>query len=126
MEWLLGTKYKIWTINSKSDPKLYLWENWEKLLPYINELVELAEKETFIRTFQSYEFENKWLGFGRMKWSLDNNKKWTTKYQTNQEEGKNLIFYSTEVWPPSWDQCLSSNKSPNLYLKIYSNKESID
>ncbi|MHB0756991.1 hypothetical protein [Polaribacter sp. M15] len=125
MEWLFGIKYKVWIINTNSKSELYLWENFKNIFPNINSLLELSEKPAYIRTFQSYEYENKWLGFGRMKWNEENNIKWTEKYRKEIDLNKRLQFYSTEVWKPDWNFCCENGKNPNLYFKLY-NYENLD
>jgi len=86
-----GKSYQLLIINTPRECKLYLWENWSVILPAIEEVVNLTKKQAYIRTFQSYEFENKWLGFGRMKWSQKNNLLWTSKYRTNDIVEKNYV-----------------------------------
>ena len=100
---IFGKKYNIWVINSKAVVSLYLWENWKRLYPDINGLVSLVNSQTYIRTFQSFEFEHKWLGFGRMSWTEKNNEKWASKYRTAEYEDKNIEFFGTEVWSPDWN-----------------------
>ncbi|GAB7258309.1 hypothetical protein [Polaribacter sp. OB-PA-B3] len=119
MEWLFGIKYKVWIINTNSKSELYLWENFKTIYPNINSLLEISEKSAYIRTFQSYEYENKWLGFGRMKWNEENNIKWTKKYRNEIDLNRKLQFYSTEIWKPDWNFCCENGKSPNLYFNLY-------
>jgi hypothetical protein len=119
MEWLFGIKYKVWIINTNSKSELYLWENFKTIYPNINSLLEISEKPAYIRTFQSYEYENKWLGFGRMKWNKENNIKWTKKYRNEIDLNRKLQFYSTEIWKPDWNFCCENGKSPNLYFNLY-------
>ncbi|MCP1994374.1 hypothetical protein [Flavobacterium sp. HSC-61S13] len=35
-----------------------------------------------------------------MKWNLENNKKWTQKYKTEEFTNLNLEFFGTEIWSP--------------------------
>ena len=122
MDWLFGVKYKVWAINTTDDVELYLWENWKKLLPNVKSLIEISNAQPYIRTFQSYEFQNKWLGFGRMKWNEENNKKWTTKYRTNENKSEKLKFFSTEIWSPDWNSCCKTGRSPDIYINLFHNE----
>lgn len=112
-------KYQLWIINTPLKCELYLWENWSKILPSIEELVTLTKKQAYIRTFQSYKYENNWLGFGRMKWSHKNNLLWTSKYRTNESKKKNLIFFNTEIWAHDWNQFCNTSMPPDIYINLY-------
>jgi coproporphyrinogen III oxidase-like Fe-S oxidoreductase len=118
---IFGENYKVWVINTKSDALLYHWANWKNLLPEINKLLELTTENAFIRSFQAFENENKWLGFGRMSWSTENNKKWTTKYRTSEYQDNVLMFLGTEIWAPDWNHCYNKGESPAVYIKVYHN-----
>jgi hypothetical protein len=72
-------------------------------MPSLDKLLALTKEKAFIKTSHSFEFENKWLGFGRMIWSEENNKKWTTKFRTPENESR-LKFFDTEVWSPDWHE----------------------
>lgn len=121
MEWLFGRKYKVFVINTLENPNLFLWDNWKVLKVELDTIIRLVdENNTFIRTFQSYEFENRWLGFGRMKWNQENNKKWTTKYRGKSD--KKLSFYATEIWSPDWNFYYKNGKTPNIFINLYANE----
>ena len=92
-------------------------------MPSIDKLLTLTTEKAFIRTSQSFEFENKWLGFGRMTWDENNNVKWTTKYRTIDNESK-LHFYQTEIWAPDWNEFNKSGVPPDVYVKLYNNPNS--
>jgi hypothetical protein len=97
-------KYHIWVINTQKTCELYLWDNWRLFLPALNNLISLTSQPGFIRTFQSREYENKWLGFGRMKWNEANNIKWTTKYRNVDDITlQKIFFFNTQVWAPDWN-----------------------
>lgn len=119
MDWLLGPKYKVWVINTRQKSDLYRWGNFKNLEFNLNTLIELAKEPAYIRTFQSFEFQNNWLGFGRMKWCTENNIKWTTKYIGTTEDKEKILFFSTEVWAPDWNYCTDKNVSPKSFIKIY-------
>jgi hypothetical protein len=87
-------------------------------MPSIDKLLTLTKENAFIKTSQSFEFENKWLGFGRMTWNEENNKKWTTKFRTPETESR-LQFYDTEIWAPDWNEVERSNVPPDIYIKLY-------
>jgi hypothetical protein len=119
MNWLFGYKYRVWVINTTSQAFLYTWEKWNVLLPSVDSLVKMTNRDAYIRTFQSFEFENKWLGFGRMKWNEENNRKWTTKYRNEEYAAKKLTFYGTEIWAPDWNQCSDKGIFPDLFIHLY-------
>ena len=116
---IFGKKYKVWIINSESDVSLYLWDNWKHLYPEFDALLKLVSNPAYIRTFQSFEFENEWLGFGRMKWDEKNNIKWTSKYRTAEYRDKKLLFFGTEIWAPDWNYCYKNGVNPEVFIKLY-------
>jgi hypothetical protein len=116
---MFGATYSVWVINTELDAQLYIWDNWKKIYPQIASLLKLVTKQAYIRTFQSFEFENKWLAFGRMKWNLDNNEKWTTKYRTDETKSKSLQFFGTEIWAPDWNHCCNTGETPELFVNVY-------
>jgi hypothetical protein len=118
MRWNSFRKYHVWVINTKLDVGLYKWSHWKLIMPSINILLNLNPEESYIRSFQSFEYENRWLGFGRMKWSDENNLKWTTKYRTSENQA-NLRFNSTEVWSPDWNKCQTDGVPPEIYIQLY-------
>lgn len=111
--------YQLWVINTATECNLYLWDKWCLLLPSLNSLVKLTRERAFIRTFQSYEYENKWLGFGRMKWNDENNIKWTTKYRTNISLEDQPEFFYTEIWAPDWNQVCDTGVPPDVFIHLY-------
>ena len=116
---IFGAAYKVWVINMESDVQLYMWENWVRVYPEIDSLVRLATTQAYIRTFQSFEYENKWLGFGRMKWNEANNRKWTSKYRSDEFKEKKLQFFGTEIWAPDWNKCYKTGETPELFVNVY-------
>ena len=88
-------------------------------MPSLDCLVRLPKEPAFIRSFQAYKQENRWLGFGRMKWNQANNIKWTTKYR-NATGSENLLFLGTEIWSPDWNQVCDDDYPPSLFIKLYS------
>ena len=118
MRWWTYRRYRLWVINTDKDAFLYKWDNWKQLMPSIDKLLGLTREKAFIRTNQSFEFENKWLGFGRMIWDEENNLKWTTKYRTADNESR-LRFYGTEIWAPDWNEFAKSGVPPDIFVKLY-------
>jgi len=118
-EFLRGGRHRVWVIHTETEAGLFLWKNWEMIFPHIDGLVKIAEEPAFIRSFQGFETENRWLGFGRMKWNEANNKKWTTLYRTPEYEHKKLEFFSTEVWAPDWNHCSKQGRNPALFVQLY-------
>lgn len=112
-------RYKLWVINTQTMANLYLWEKWKLLLPSLDIIINLTTEPAFIRSFQCYEFENRWLGFGRMKWNEENNIKWTTKYRNGKTGDKILDFYHTEIWAPDWNRVCDDDMPPDIFVQLY-------
>lgn len=112
-------RYKLWIINTQTVANLYLWEKWKLLLPSLDILINLTTEPAFIRSYQSYEFENRWLGFGRMKWNEENNIKWTTKYRNGNIGDKTPDFSHTEIWAPDWNQVCDKDMPPDIFVQLY-------
>lgn len=119
---IIVSKYIVFNINTIFNYKIDDWENWQNLFNVIDKLlIELnLNNQAFIRTYQSFEFENIYLGFGRMKWNLENNKKWTEKYKTSDYSDKKLEFYNTEIWSPDWNLFYKKDELPKFFANIYS------
>lgn len=122
----LNRKYKLWVINTTSESKLYLWDNWKLLFPLINQLVLLSPSKAFIRTNQSLEHKSGFLGFGRMAWNKENNEKWTKKYRENEYANKKVTFYDTQICAPDWNQHCDSSIPPDIFIKVYNYKNDIN
>lgn len=87
-------KYIVFNINSSSIFEINDWNFYKDIYEIIDTIIKeyALTSNTYIRTFQSFEFDNRWLGFGRMKWNLENNKKWTQKYKTKEYTTLALVF----------------------------------
>ncbi|HEY8927761.1 MAG TPA: hypothetical protein VIM55_01120 [Mucilaginibacter sp.] len=112
-------RYKLWIVNTPEQCGLYLWDNWKLLLPAVHKLMKLTSQPAFIRTFQSYKHEYKWLGFGRMKWSEENNIKWTTKYRKDGPLTNHPDFFNTEIWAPDWNKVCDTGMPPDIFVRLY-------
>lgn len=111
-------KYRILIVNTTVSCELYLWDNWKFFLPALDKLLLTSQEQAFIRTYQSYEYENKWLGFGRMKWNEENNIRWTTKYR--RDVSKTLPkFFKTEIWAPNWNKVCDTGMPPDIFISLY-------
>ncbi len=115
----LFNKYQVWVVNTASKAELYLWDNWKHLYPLVDKLVSLSPAKAFIRTRQAAEYKNKWLGFGRMSWSKDNNAKWTRRYRENESEGSSVRFFDTEIWARDWNQVDKTGIFPDVYVRLF-------
>jgi len=118
MKWRYS-KYCLWVINTKQKPELYLWDNWKRLLPSLDVLVNLTQEPAFIRSFQGYQYETNWLGFGRMKWNEKNNIKWTTKYINEKRRDQLPQFSHTEIWAPDWNRVCDNGMPPDIFIQLY-------
>ncbi|WP_163410502.1 hypothetical protein [Flavobacterium ajazii] len=117
LDTILPSKHILIKISTVDNYCINDWENWKEIYPEIDLLLSLNKykNQTFIRTFQSFEHENKWLGFGRMKWNLENNIKWTEKHKTQ----KQLNFYNTEIWCPDWNHYEKTGTYPDVYINAF-------
>ncbi|MDR1698267.1 MAG: hypothetical protein LBR75_00370 [Prevotellaceae bacterium] len=94
---------------------------WQRLFPMLDAIVKLSRQDAFIKTDQSIVGTNKWLGFGRMKWNFDNNKKWTTKYLEGTDK-REITFFDTEIWAPDWNYCCDKGITPDIFIKLCNNE----
>ena len=117
LDTILPSKHILFKISTAEKYPINDWEFWKEIYSEIDLLLSLNtyKNQTFIRTFQSYEHENKWLGFGRMKWNLENNIKWTEKYKTQ----KQLDFYNTEIWCPDWNHYEKTGNYPDIFINAF-------
>lgn len=114
-------KYIVFNINSSSIFELNDWIFFKDIYEILDTIIteHNLTSNTYLRTFQSFESDNKWLGFGRMKWNLENNKKWTQKYKTEEYSKMNLQFFDTEIWSPDWNHFDKTGDLPKFFSKIY-------
>ncbi len=118
MRWL-AHKYQLWIVNTASESQLYLWQNWERLFPWVDKFLSLSPAKAFIRSVQGIQPENSRLGFGRMAWSRENNEKWTKQYRENESAKSGVSFYRTEIWAPDWNQVDRSGMPPDIFVQLY-------
>ena len=111
--------YHIYVIHTSACCNLYLWDNWQHLFTLVDRLIKLTTQPAFIRTFQAYRYDNKWLVFGRMKWSKENNIKWTNKHLGNKPDHDRPDFYKTEIWAPDWNAVCDTDFPPDVYVSLY-------
>ena len=114
-------KYIVFNINSSSVFEVNDWNFYKAIYEILDTVIKEYDlsSSAYIRTFQSFEFDNKWLGFGRMKWNLENNKKWTQKYKTKEYATMNLQFFDTEIWSPDWNHFDKTSDLPKFFSKVY-------
>jgi len=98
-----------------SQPLLYRWEIWRKIVAPMTELTDLLPRSTSIRSYQHRPGHSNWLPFGRLPWSEANNHKWTNEYLEGPEP---VEFQATEIWSPSRSIWAKEGKNPELYAKI--------
>lgn len=114
-------KYVVFNINSSSIFEVNDWNFYKDIYEILDTIMIKYHltSNAYIRTFQSFNFDNKWLGFGRMKWNLENNKKWTQKYKTKEFTNLNLEFFGTEIWSPDWNHFDKKGNLPKFFSKVY-------
>jgi hypothetical protein len=120
----LFNKYELWIVSTTSKAQLYLWNNWRVLFPLVDRLVGLSPAKAFIRSYQAYEQEHGWLGFGRMSWNRENNEKWAKKYRENEDNGSGVRFFDTQIWAPDWNHAAKTGIPPDLFIRLFSEPES--
>lgn len=91
---IIAPKYIVFNINSSVSFEINNWGFYKDIYEIVDAILKEYNltSDAYIRTFQSFEFDPKWLGFGRMKWNLENNKKWTQKYKLEEFSNGNLQF----------------------------------
>ena len=114
-------KYIVFNINSSSIFEVNDWNFYRGIYEILDSIIKEYDLTSisYIRTFQSFDFDNKWLVFGRMKWNLENNKKWTQKYKAKEYLNKNLQFFDTEIWSPDWNHFDKTGDLPKFFSKVY-------
>lgn len=120
----LFNKYQLWVVSTAFEAQLYLWENWKSLFPLADALISLSPANASIRTFQSIEHKDGWLGFGRMPWSKENNEKWTKKYRENEANGIVIRFFETQIWAPDWNQVDKTGMPPDIFIRLFNEPQS--
>lgn len=117
--WRFWGSYKVWVVHSAAPINIYEWENWRKLMPMIAALLSLSREKAHIRSFQAYEHKNGWLGFGRLPWSVESNRRWTTKYLEGPRDHGEVQFLGTEVWAPDWNSGIRKGRSADIFIKVF-------
>ena len=51
--------------------------------------------------------------FGRIGWNAAGHAKWV-----HREASTAILFFSTQVWAPSWSECERRQIAPDLYLRL--------
>lgn len=114
-------QYHVWVILRKSNTKkIHDWEVWKSCFNILNDSIAREPDKMAIRTSQSFPSTSKWLSFGRMTWNEKNNIKWTSKYKTGEDKVKDLEFFDTEFWLPSWTSSEMENLPPYTFMKVES------
>lgn len=114
---ILGGNYKVFVIHTTEEVGLYRWETWKQLMPMITTLLSITAEKAYIRTNQISANGNGRLGFGRMPWNEESNRKWTTKYLEGPGE-TGVRFCDTEIWAPDWNNCLKRQMNPDLFVMV--------
>src|SRR5262245_8229134 len=114
------------------DRKVFLWPQWERCFFLLNALLEPFAKQSFIKSSQAYEVPLKArkndrpgirrvtfkpVPLGRLRWTHDDNKKWSQKPLEKSEYPIRMID----------TQILSSNAKPHpAEIQVYvCNRESV-
>ncbi|MBK9759268.1 MAG: hypothetical protein IPO90_04660 [Flavobacteriales bacterium] len=117
--WRLRGSYKVWVMHSSNPIRIYAWDNWKEMMPMITSLLSITTEKAYIRSLQAYEHKNGWLGFGRMPWNEESNKRWTTKYLEEPNGQGEVQFFDTEVWAPDWNSWLRTGRTPEIFVKVF-------
>lgn len=106
----------LWSIANR-DVVFHEWNVWQKLFNPIDKILALSKKQTSIHSFQSRPESPTWLRFGRMSWTLENNRKWCCKYQTGKYSDGATRFSNTQIWASSRN-LVQKDKSPlDVFVK---------
>ena len=109
-------RLRVGVVLGRLEPPLWRWEQWQKIVPVMDELVRLLPRPVSIRSNQGYEDGNmKDLPFGRMPWGEAGNRKWTTKYL----DGPRPVYFAcTEFWSPSRSTWSEERRDPEMYARL--------
>jgi hypothetical protein len=118
----LFERYRVGVVwYAEAGPRLYDWENWSKVTPYMSALVRRLGAETVIRPRQAGDADN-WLRFGRLPWSEANNRTWTTRYLADPAMAGKVAFHRTEFWAPNWPAAFERRRGPEMFALIDKNQ----
>lgn len=88
-------------------------------MPHIDSILKVTTQKAFIKSFQGFGFENKWLGFGRMSWTEANNINWTTRYRTTERQPR---FFATVITAPEFNKPRNfweGDVNTDVYIQLY-------
>lgn len=99
-------------IGSDSRP-LRHWENWRRIVPAMNALVDLLPKPATIRPEHYREGRRRQIPYGLMRWNEENNRRWTAG-----AEEPDLYMRKTEIWSPARSSTIEMRRYPDFYALI--------
>lgn len=106
----------LWSMENR-DVVFHEWDVWKKLFNPIDKILALSKEQTSIHSFQSRPESPTWLGFGRMSWTLENNKKWCCKYQTGKYSDGATRFSNTQIWASSRNLVHKGKAPLDVFIK---------
>ena len=111
--------YAVYIVLGDPDaPPLWTWIVWQRFLPSINPLIELARGKPAVRSTQYLPNQADVVKFGRLGWKESDHQKWTHGSPLNEESSKSWNFLSVETWVPTWNVCERERQAPDLFLSI--------
>lgn len=106
---------RIACVMASSDPPLHKPEHWSRIEPAMTALVERLPRPTNINSFQTRPGADKALKFGMMRWSEENNRRWTREYLDGPEPAE---FHHMELWSPSRRSSVEQRKDPEFFARL--------
>src|SRR3569623_696218 len=82
-------------------PPLWGWNVWQRFLPAIDPLIEVARDKPAVRSTQYLPNQTGLVKFGRLGWKQSDHQKWTHGSPANEDSSKSWTFLNVEVWAPS-------------------------
>jgi hypothetical protein len=120
--WPLFERYRIGVVVEPALSRpLWRWENWSKIMPSLNVVMAGLGEPAFIRPRQAGDRDN-WLRFGRLPWSEESNRTWTTRYLQDPTMAGKVSFVTNEVWAPSRAACEDRRHGPKLFCQLDRNQ----
>ena len=100
---------------------LWRYENWSRIMPPLSAVVAGMDAEAVIRPRQAGDHDN-WLRFGRLSWSDQSNRTWTTRYLEDPALAGTVRFVATEIWAPSRAVSFEAKRGPELFCLLDRNE----
>jgi hypothetical protein len=105
-------------VGRSEDHKAWHWTTWSKITAWLNPIVAEVYGKAGVRSVQGIRESHRQVRFGRLGWNENSHQKWTHGSELSVSESSNWKFAVTEVWIPSWTECVRKHTDPQLFIQI--------